>query len=250
MRRNTFLLILVLLTLAFTGIYTVRFAQANPFGQPNTFGITVLSPQNASYSPDRVLLSFGVVWYGASCDAWYTLDNQTAVQATLSSHSGSAHVGEFNLSIVGLHDGSHVIKVVASNGYSSKEKQVTFTVDSKPPQVTINLPANKSYSQASIPLNFTISENATSITYSFDGQQNRTYNQNATISGLLAGNHNLTAYAWDTAGNVGASETTYFVVASPKSFPTTTVSATVVGAVAVAAGLLVYQKKRKRQQTS
>jgi len=51
-------------------------------------------------------------------------------------------------------------------------------------------------------------------------------------------------YANDTFGNIGASETITFTVAS-EPFPTAPVVA-VSGALTVVAGLLVYFKKRKR----
>jgi hypothetical protein len=68
-----------------------------------------------------------------------------------------------------------------------------------------------------------------------------------TLAGLPNGEHNLTIYATDTAGNIGSSETMYFTVDVPEPFPTVPVAtASVVAAVVVGAGLLVYFKKRKR----
>jgi len=65
-----------------------------------------------------------------------------------------------------------------------------------------------------------------------------------TLTGLTSGLHNLTIYANDTFGNMGASNIN-FTIAKP--FPTAIV-ADVSGAIAVVtiAGLLVYYKKRKR----
>ena len=55
----------------------------------------------------------------------------------------------------------------------------------------------------------------------------------------------MTVYAEDSLGNMGASETVVFSVASP--FPTVPVAvASGASAIAVAAGLLVYFKKFKR----
>ena len=68
---------------------------------------------------------------------------------------------------------------------------------------------------------------------------------NTTISGLANGLHNVTVYARDEFGNVGASETAYFSVEVP--FPVVPVAAASVAAVAIiGVGLLVYFKKRKR----
>jgi hypothetical protein len=61
--------------------------------------------------------------------------------------------------------------------------------------------------------------------------------------------HSITVYANDTFGNIGA-ETITFTIAKPETFPTATVAA-VSGAsavVVVAAGLLIYFKKRKHAE--
>jgi len=58
---------------------------------------------------------------------------------------------------------------------------------------------------------------------------------------LLSGVHNIRVYANDTTGNIVSSETIYFNVEAPESFPVVPI---VAAAVIVAAGLLVYFKKR------
>jgi LPXTG-motif cell wall-anchored protein len=60
------------------------------------------------------------------------------------------------------------------------------------------------------------------------------------------GTHNVTVYAWDTAGNMGASPTVPFTVAKPEPFPTALVAtASGLSVAVVGLGLLVYFKKRK-----
>jgi hypothetical protein len=94
-------------------------------------------------------------------------------------------------------------------------------------------------------LSFSVSEPVSQITYSLDGQENVTVAGNSTLVGLSVGVHNVTVYAWDTAGNVGASETITFTVTP---FPAVPVAAASVASVAVViAGLLAYFKKRKHQ---
>jgi hypothetical protein len=81
------------------------------------------------------------------------------------------------------------------------------------------------------------------MSYSLDGQDNVTIAGNTTLSGLPNGNHNVTVYATDKAGNV-ASETISFSVEAP--FPVVPVAAASVATIAVVgAGLLVYFKKRR-----
>jgi hypothetical protein len=66
-----------------------------------------------------------------------------------------------------------------------------------------------------------------------------------TLSGLPNGDHNVTIYVTDEAGNTGVSETIYFTVDVPEPFPTTLVIASVITVAIVCIGLLLYFKKRK-----
>ena len=64
-----------------------------------------------------------------------------------------------------------------------------------------------------------------------------------TLTGLSDAQHNVTFYAWDLAGNLGASETLTFSMTEP--FPTTTiVFASIVPVAIVGIGLVFYLKKR------
>jgi hypothetical protein len=102
-------------------------------------------------------------------------------------------------------------------------------------------------------LNFSIAKPVDWTGYSLDGRKNITIAGNTTLNGLTTGVHNITVYAKDPSGNIGASETLKFEV-SPESIlaeasgflPTLTVAAvSIVALVSVAAGLLVYHKKHK-----
>jgi hypothetical protein len=119
---------------------------------------------------------------------------------------------------------------------------VSFTVDTIRPRVSILSYQNRTYNTPDIPLNLAVNENAASITYSLDGQDNVTVYGNTTLRGLPNGDHNVTVYATDKAGNIGTSETIHFKI---KSLPTTLVVVPITS-VAVGVGLLVYFKKRKR----
>jgi hypothetical protein len=67
-----------------------------------------------------------------------------------------------------------------------------------------------------------------------------------TLTGLSDGAHNIVVYAWDDAGNVGASETVYFSIKQPEAFPTLLVVAIVVIVVVVCLLLLIYLRRRRR----
>ena len=92
-------------------------------------------------------------------------------------------------------------------------------------------------------MSFTLNKPVTEISYSLDGEANVSITGNITLSGLSSGFHGLRVYATDTFGNLGASETVTFTVAT---FPTILIAAIVVTIVVVAVGPLFYFKKRKR----
>jgi hypothetical protein len=119
---------------------------------------------------------------------------------------------------------------------------VQFTIDTTPPTISVLSIQNTTYDMTDIDLNFSVSEPVSQITYSLDGQENVTIAGNTTLAGLSVGEHNVTVYAWDTAGNVGASKTITFTVTS---FPTAPIVAASAASIAVViAGLLVYFRKR------
>ncbi len=131
--------------------------------------------------------------------------------------------------------------------------------DLTPPKVSMLSPArNESFEAVNltsleVSLNFTVDEDSSRFSFSLDGQPNATIAGNYTFRGLSAGSHNLTIYAWDSAGNVGASETVNFkIVVTQESEPSSepsfilpvAASATSIGVIAVAGG--VYVKKHRR----
>ncbi len=98
----------------------------------------------------------------------------------------------------------------------------------------------------SLSLNFTVDEPFTKITYSIDNQDNVGIAGNTTLTNLPYGHHNITVYATNPTGNVGASQTINFTIAKPEAFPIVPLAAVSAAvAVVVVAGLLVHFKKRK-----
>jgi hypothetical protein len=121
---------------------------------------------------------------------------------------------------------------------------VSFTVDTVSPEISITSIENKTYYQSDLQLNFTVSGVFHNASFVLDGRENVALAENLTLSDLPIGSHNLTVYASDFAGNIGASETIFFTVAEP--FPTSLLIGSIIAVVAlVCVGLLVYIKKRK-----
>jgi hypothetical protein len=121
---------------------------------------------------------------------------------------------------------------------------VRFTVDTTPPKVRVLSLQNKTYGSSDLPLNFEVDLTVSQITYSLNGQGNVTISGNTTLTNLSYGDHNVTIYATDEAGNTGAPEAIIFSIAEP--FPTTMVIAPIALVAVCGVGLVVYFKKRKR----
>jgi nitrous oxidase accessory protein NosD len=138
----------------------------------------------------------------------------------------------------GIGDTPH--HIINSNNKDNYPLMAPF--DNGVPSIKVLSPENKTYDANSIPLNFTVNEAALQIAYSLDGEENVTISGNTAVTGLANGDHNITVYAKDEAGNVG-SETTYFSVDVP--FPTTMVIAPTASVAVVGVGLLLYFKKHK-----
>lgn len=167
------------------------------------------------------------------------------------------------VNLTGIPDGKHAITIFVTERGSYEEpdpgsggfvtlyyifeitgsSSVSFTIDTAAPEITFFSPENTVYDTLDVPLNFTVSESASNFSYVLDGQENVTIGGNTTLSELSNGVHNVTVYAQDAAGNIGASETISFRVEAPS--PTTLVIASMSSVAAIGAGLLVYFKKRK-----
>jgi predicted phage tail protein len=153
--------------------------------------------------------------------------------------------GKHTVTVYALEGGKYIgdalMHLFNITGFSS----VSITIDEFFPSVSVLSLVNKTYQFSDVPLNFTVSEPVSQMAYSLDGKENITISGNTTLPGLPNGNHSVTVYATDEAGNTGASETIYFRV---ESFPIVPVAVASVTALAiVVAVLLVYYKKRGKK---
>lgn len=278
---------LSILLSAMCGTQLAGTAKANPIGEimfnePPV--ITIKSPLNNETVPANVLLVFNLTkpevsiydgWIDESSvwvtNDWTNLRNKvTYVNVTIDGKFyRSIKVNNYlsspfnsSLNLANLEDGVHSVQIHAAcegvalewHGlwqrqvfYNGSSDIVYFTVDGTSPVIVIMPVANKTYSVTDIPLNFTLNEPASQITYSLDGQANVTITGNATLTGLSGGGHNVTVYATDIVGNTGVSETVYFSVEEPpKPFPTTMVIAPAALVAVLGVGLLAYFRKRRR----
>jgi hypothetical protein len=130
-----------------------------------------------------------------------------------------------------------------TNFFIKGSSSIFFTVDLTPPTISVLSVENKTYYTSDVPLNIAIDEVHSKIAYSIDGHDNVTIAENTTLTNLPLGEHRITVYVTDEAGNAGASETIYFSIEEP--FPTTLVIASLITTSFVGLGLLFYFKKRK-----
>lgn len=261
---------------------SLKFARANPYANfylfekvPPPTGsipliISVVSPKNnALYNVSNVTLAFNVSNYGTSIDYIININysaswlQENVIVWKLNSRSPEfPDFWSYNETFWNLPDGNYSI-VITARGWASYEDSVkvdyfwgtvysfemtsvlviNFTVGD-PPEVSILSLKNETFASSEVPLNFTVSESVSRISYVLDGQENVTINGNMTLTDLSNGFHNVTVYAEDEAGNVGTSETISFRVELP--FPATMLIAPAVLLSAIGSGLLLYFKKRKR----
>jgi hypothetical protein len=249
-------------------------------------GVYLISPINKTYNSNFLTLNLTFGWgLGIQCSLNYSIDGKYEGPIPLVFNNPTElHVVNLATGLVQLpelSEGSHRLTVYVegdlydyhganppgapfkpttpngSDYVASWANTVYFaidlgadTLDSTPPNISILSPENKTYNDA-VPLNFTLNENVSQVTYSLDGHVNTTIAGNTTLTGLSTGSHNVTMYARDVAGNTGASETIYFTIAKesetqPELFPTTWIAAAAVSVVVAGVGLLAYFVKIKK----
>ncbi|MCW4030100.1 MAG: hypothetical protein NWE92_10705 [Candidatus Bathyarchaeota archaeon] len=274
---NLSIFVIAFLVLLMVDANLVAYGVANPYmitGQvppdqetyPPT--INVASPNNnTAYNTSRVSLAFNVTAPQSRTASFTTVQRVTYQtdwkKDTNDILQGCQEQATFNLLLSNVPEGQHNIVINAVGmGFYTNEKELTrkeffisstatisFTIDRTAPTVSVLPPENVS-STSEVPLNLTVSKAYSKIAYSLNGQQNVTVNANSTMSPLPAGEYNITVYAWDTAGNLGASETEYFSVAAiPPAAQAVEVSLIVPAAGAlltavVIVGVVLFFKKR------
>ncbi|MBN2094959.1 MAG: DUF2341 domain-containing protein [Candidatus Aenigmarchaeota archaeon] len=130
-------------------------------------------------------------------------------------------VGWYNFT-TGTGDGNYTINVTAAEDLAGntmeEDTSNSFILDTTAPTVQIVSPENTTYGITSVDLNYTATDSGSGISacwYSLDGEANQTLTDcaNTTLSDLSDGEHNLTVWANDTAGNLGF-DTVYFNVST------------------------------------
>jgi hypothetical protein len=254
-------------------IYSATKATANfkDKSAPNPLAVTLQTPRSTTYNQKSVPVSFTVsnpnagiinpTYFRRVYSVRFYLDGAPLDAMNLSSLKLSGDAYSYNSTIFNLAEGEHSLYVLACAQFdmihtppppylpgspdagSDVSEMAYFVVDTIAPHISILSPEAGAYVASDVPVVFDVDEAASKIAYSLDGQENVMVAENVTLSGLTSGEHTLTVYAWDAAGNFGASETVTFAVGV---FPSTLVIAVIISVSIVAAGLLFYFKKSKR----
>lgn len=112
------------------------------------------------------------------------------------------------------------------------------------PEISVLSPLTQTYNGSSVSLNFTVDRPVSWMGYSLDGADNVTLMGNHTLTGLSSGVHNVTVYASDSFGKIGASETVSFAAAEP--FPYVPAAVAALTIVLICAVLILHLRKYKR----
>ncbi len=159
-------------------------------------GIKISTPQEGkSYNTSTIALN---VTADESIDTWQYSINGTA-NVTFTS----------NTTLSSLPDGNHNVTVYANDSAGNIGSAiVNFTIDTTPPTaptITIDLPQEgANYITSTVALNVTADESIVTWQYSINGTANVTFTPNITLNSLPDGDHNVTVYANDSAGNMGS----------------------------------------------
>lgn len=208
------------------GVVYTSFPDGNFYALNATNGDKLWNYTTGSgYSSPAVV---GDVVYFGSGDSLYALNTINGDKVWNYTGSGSSPV---------------VVDGVVYFGLGSKVYALGEPYSTTPPKIAVLSPLSQTYNESSVPLVFTIRGKWVNWTgYSLDGKETITVTGNTTLTGLSNGSHNVTVYAKDLV-DTETSVTVWFNVAAPFPFVPVAVSVAVVAL--VAAGLLVYFKKRK-----
>ena len=269
----------VFLLSAVAGTQIVHLGSANPYiyncgtvpevpPPAGTLPLSILisSPKNdTAYASNDVSLTFDVsiqgsnlnpnnvnVIYSYVTEVYYRASWQQLRDTAVSLPSKSNNL-QISINMTDVPEGSRWLEVYATAKVLTMDivsykltgsSMVNFTIDTTPPIISALSVKNEAYSASNITLNVIVNEPVSQVSYSLDGHEKENIAGNTTLTNLPYGEHNVTVYATDKAGNTGTSETIYFSVEEP--FPTTMVITLAASMAVLGAGLAVYFKKRKQ----
>ncbi|MBI4174254.1 MAG: hypothetical protein HY517_01305, partial [Candidatus Aenigmarchaeota archaeon] len=186
-----------------TNATTFNLIGRGSFGPRTTnLTITISSPANATYSTSTLALNYTVNGTTSAC--WYELNGASNV--TLLCNYGTLFTAS---------TGTNRIRVYANNsaGTVFNSSTIFFTVNTSKIAISISSPANTTYTNSNVTINYTVNGTAYACWYRLNN------NTNVTLIGCLnasliapEGSNNVTLYANNTNGTVFNSSTIFFTV--------------------------------------
>jgi len=220
-------------------------ATAGVLAPKRIYVLSVVSTSNQVYNPKTDRWSTGTEVPTKRQDAGLVVVNDI-----LYAIGGRSYRFAYPDDNVGVYETSYTAnEQYTPIGYGTPDPFYRPQTGSTSPAISVLSPENKTYAYSSVPLSFVTDRSTLWMSYSLDSQEAVTIAGNVTIVELSSGLHNLTVYANDTFGNMGVSETVNFIVDAPEPFPVVPIAAGVgaVTVVVVAAGLLLYNRKRHKE---
>lgn len=237
--------------------------------------IIIQTPKNGSFQPNNVTLTFEIIIpktngeqpYGLLSEVYYKGNWKSENIVIYKNEYGGISNTSFSIDLSDVRGGNitvtvHVVgvnynltrqEVVNPYLYNYYDKfkiasysTVSFTKDLVPPRISVQLPQNRTYTTPNVPLDFTVNENVSQSLYNLDNKGNQTISGNSTLTELSNGEHSVTLYVTDLAGNAAEPKTINFSVDLPEPFPILLVAVfiTVVVVIVMSAALL-YRRHRK-----
>ncbi|MHA2276192.1 MAG: hypothetical protein ACXAC2_10510 [Candidatus Kariarchaeaceae archaeon] len=169
------------------------------------FSIDTVAPDIIIFHPQNTTYTDQPPWRD---DIWvnYTINEPTSWIGY--SFDGAPNVTVTDYFMLGdVPDGSHSIVVFANDtlGNMGKSMTIWFTVDMKPPVITISTPLNSTYTTNILWVDFSADEPISWIGYSLDGGAIIPVSGNFSIGPLSEGSHVITVFINDSAQNMVSS---------------------------------------------
>jgi parallel beta-helix repeat protein len=102
----------------------------------------------------------------------------------------------------GIWNTPYILDAANQDSYPLTAQYVPESTGAKSPKIQLFSPvASATYSTNSVPLEFTVNDPDLTISYSLDGRENVTLRGNTVLNRLYNGDHRLTVYGTDMAGN-------------------------------------------------
>ena len=171
--------------------------------------VTIIYPTNTTYTNETLDLNYSYTETNPDSCWYYNGSVNSSRQDCGTNWTGEIAQEGSNTWIVYINDS-------AGNTNSTN---VTFSVDTTAPTVTIKTPGNNSYINNSfVVFNVSLSENTTACLLEIDGDANMTMTRkndtwfNYTNTSIADGSHSFTVGCNDTGNNWGYSSTYYFII--------------------------------------